>query len=237
MDDIFSAPAASAPETAATTATTPAAAPAPALATAPSDDDAFDELDDDFDGLEDAREGSADDDFANVNRSGLEDFQSAFDSSPTGKLDSGAPFGVDSSFDFSTLGASSTSAGAATQNGDGAKTAADSGDWFSFATDEQKPAAADANSAAAASAGAGAGANADADAAPSTAEGAARPASLSRLPTQESTTHDDPILQKLTSMGYERSKALNALEKYDYNVDRVSGQEIRHVHTRRWRKC
>ena len=42
------------------------------------------------------------------------------------------------------------------------------------------------------------------------------------MDTQESTTNDDPILQKLTSMGYARSVALNALEKYDYNVDRVS---------------
>ena len=43
---------------------------------------AFDDLDDDFEGLEDAKEGSADDDFANISRSGLDDFNPMFDSSP-----------------------------------------------------------------------------------------------------------------------------------------------------------
>ncbi|CAK7234200.1 hypothetical protein SEUCBS140593_008861 [Sporothrix eucalyptigena] len=204
MDDIFSAPAsvpAPVPETTPAPAVAPAVAPAAVPAAAGTESDDFDDLDDDFEGLEDAREGSADDDFTAVNRSTLDDFQSAFDSSPAGKLDSQASFGVDSSFDFSTLGASSTSA-AVSQNVNGNK-AADSTDWFSFAADEAKPAATE-------------------SAAVATAEGAARPSTLSRNPTQESTTNDDPILQKLTSMGYARSVALSALEKYDYNVDRAA---------------
>ena len=36
------------------------------------------------------------------------------------------------------------------------------------------------------------------------------------------TEHDDPILKKLTGMGYARSDALNALEKYDYDINAVS---------------
>lgn len=36
------------------------------------------------------------------------------------------------------------------------------------------------------------------------------------------TEHDDPILKSLTSMGYPRDQALGALEKYDYNLDKVS---------------
>ena len=36
------------------------------------------------------------------------------------------------------------------------------------------------------------------------------------------TEHDDPILKSLTSMGYPRNDALKALEKYDYNLDKVS---------------
>jgi len=35
------------------------------------------------------------------------------------------------------------------------------------------------------------------------------------------TEHDDPILKSLTSMGYARNDALTALEKYDYNLDKV----------------
>lgn len=34
--------------------------------------------------------------------------------------------------------------------------------------------------------------------------------------------HDDPILKNLTGMGYARKDALAALEKYDYNLERVS---------------
>jgi len=39
-------------------------------------------IEDEFDGLEDAKEGSADDDFANISRSGFDDFNPVFDSSP-----------------------------------------------------------------------------------------------------------------------------------------------------------
>lgn len=33
--------------------------------------------------------------------------------------------------------------------------------------------------------------------------------------------HDDPILKRLTSMGWSRAESLAALEKYDYNIDKV----------------
>ncbi|PSN60270.1 hypothetical protein BS50DRAFT_536240 [Corynespora cassiicola Philippines] len=35
------------------------------------------------------------------------------------------------------------------------------------------------------------------------------------------TEHDDPILKKLTGMGYARNDALNALEKFDYDINKV----------------
>lgn len=35
------------------------------------------------------------------------------------------------------------------------------------------------------------------------------------------TKDDDPILRNLTGMGYSRTDALAALEKYDYNLERV----------------
>ncbi|KAK5122823.1 hypothetical protein LTR85_003738 [Meristemomyces frigidus] len=37
------------------------------------------------------------------------------------------------------------------------------------------------------------------------------------------TEHDDPFLKRLTGMGYPRAEALNALEMYDYDVNKVSG--------------
>ena len=35
------------------------------------------------------------------------------------------------------------------------------------------------------------------------------------------TEHDDPILKRLTGMGYPRTDALNALEKFDYDINKV----------------
>lgn len=37
-----------------------------------------------------------------------------------------------------------------------------------------------------------------------------------------SSEHDDPILKRLTGMGYPRDRSLEALEKFDYNIDKVS---------------
>ncbi|KAF2797284.1 hypothetical protein K505DRAFT_334458 [Melanomma pulvis-pyrius CBS 109.77] len=36
------------------------------------------------------------------------------------------------------------------------------------------------------------------------------------------TEHDDPILKKLTGMGYPRTEALSALEKYDYDINKAA---------------
>ncbi|EXJ76165.1 uncharacterized protein A1O5_00673 [Cladophialophora psammophila CBS 110553] len=36
------------------------------------------------------------------------------------------------------------------------------------------------------------------------------------------TEHDDPILKRLTAMGWSREESLAALEKFDYNIDKVS---------------
>jgi epidermal growth factor receptor substrate 15 len=55
------------------------------------------------------------------------------------------------------------------------------------------------------------------------------PASLSPQPARPAlgraltagTEHDDPILKRLTSMGWSREESLAALEKYDYNIDKV----------------
>lgn len=48
-----------------------------------------------------------------------------------------------------------------------------------------------------------------------------RPAPVGRALTTTG-EHDDPFLKNLTGMGFERSAALSALEKFDYDIDRVS---------------
>lgn len=49
---------------------------------------------------------------------------------------------------------------------------------------------------------------------------ALKPIPLERVPSME-TEHDDPILKRLTGMGYSRQESLAALETYDYNIDKV----------------
>lgn len=198
VDDIFGA-AGSAPA--------PSSQPAPANNTAAKG--AFDDSDDDFAGLEDAKEGSADDDFANISRSGLDDFNPVFDSSPPAsqaKTDSTA-FGNESSFDFIP---SNTSSGAPAPASGNQQKGADSHDWDAIFSGLDSPSAT-----AATPAQNNGSSNPNELAPPET-----RPAGPGRALT-DSGEHDDPILKDLVAMGYQRSVALDALEKFDYNLEKV----------------
>jgi epidermal growth factor receptor substrate 15 len=208
VDDIFGSAATVKPPT----------APSQPVPSSTASKGAFDDLDDDFEGLEDAKEGSADDDFANISRSGLDDFNPMFDSSPppsqpkSESANTNTAFGVESSFDFASLsGASapgSTVAGSSNSAPGQSKTstAADAHDWdaiFDSFDETPRPSSPPMSS--------GNGAAKE----PPRANAAGRA-------TTEKEDNDDPILKNLTSMGYSRSDALAALEKYDYNLERVS---------------
>jgi epidermal growth factor receptor substrate 15 len=180
----------------------------------PKNKGVFDEGDDDFEGLEDAKEGSADDDFANISR---DDFHHGFDSSRPGsqtKTESTA-FGNESSFDFisSTSATSANAPPAASQQ----KSAADSHDWDAIFSGFDTPTAA--ADPAAQTSQAPAAAPTSTSPLPS-AGGELRPPLTGRALTTEG-EHDDPILKHLTGMGYSRTDSLAALEKYDYNLERV----------------
>ena len=54
----------------------------------------------------------------------------------------------------------------------------------------------------------------------STGLGTSSKPSLARA-VSSGTDHDDPILKRLTGMGYPREESLRALEKFDYNIDKV----------------
>ncbi|KAI0124834.1 UBA/TS-N domain-containing protein [Xylariales sp. AK1849] len=194
----------------------------------PAPKGAFDDLDDEFDGLEDAKEGSADDEFASISRSNLDDFNPVFDSSPPpSQPKSESPhvsnaFGVDSSYDFGTV--SSTSAGAPSQPADNATpttapatgaaggqgpNAPENHDWDALFASLDEPAT-----------------TAKTDEQPKSpvqSQESGRPSigSAGRALTVDG-EHDDPILKNLTGMGYTRTDALNALEKYDYNLERAA---------------
>ena len=48
------------------------------------------------------------------------------------------------------------------------------------------------------------------------------PSPNAKPPRSDIHIHDDPILKRLVDMGYDRNHALAALEKYDYDIERVS---------------
>lgn len=235
-DDIFGSapPPGSFPEAEAPLASATPAATQPA--TVSKESSAFDDLDDDFADLEDAKEGSQDDDFQTISRSGLDDFNPTFDSPPpAGKSEStGAPpgsssgnapaFGTESTFDFASIDNTASQASGALVEGAGEKQA-DNHDWDAiFASlDDAPPAQSSASPPPPGSSGsvAPAPAPAPAGAAETSSKENLRPEAPGRALTEDG-VHDDPILKNLTSMGYSRADSLNALEKYDYNLERVS---------------
>ncbi|ESZ94137.1 hypothetical protein SBOR_5491 [Sclerotinia borealis F-4128] len=196
--------------------------PAPP-AKVPFDDD----FGDDFDDLEDAKEGEADDEFANAassvheSKSGLDDFNPMFDSPPASKQQdhTGNSFGGDSSgFGDFTSSPKQTAAAPAPVN--------DNHDWDAIFAGLDGPGAEASTSAAQANAsGSASSLQAEARGAPSLARvpiesGQTERPQIGRALT-EAGEHDDPILKNLTGMGYPRNNALAALEKYDYNLERV----------------
>ncbi|KAF4993577.1 hypothetical protein FDECE_13359, partial [Fusarium decemcellulare] len=197
VDDIFGA---------AATGTAPASQQA-APSNPPQAKGGFEDLEDDFEGLEDAKEGSADEDFANISRSGLDDFNPVFDSSPPGsqtKTESTA-FGNES-FDF--IHASQAPPPQVAAGGNQQK-APDAHDWDAIFSGLDSPSAAAATPVAADK--------------PAGSDAPTHPGqqALNRSMSAES-EHDDPILKSLTGMGYGRSDALAALEKFDYDLDKAA---------------
>lgn len=173
----------------------------------------FDDFDD-FDDLEDAKEGDADEleSISAHDRSGLDDFNPMFDSPPTSK-------GQEHSHQQSNgFGGSNNAFGDFTQSPISSNhqttTSAvnDNHDWDAIfaGLDSSTPAAAESPKPEPAKVAT----NDTATAAPE------RP-QIGRALT-EAGVHDDPILKNLTGMGYKRADALAALEKYDYNLERVS---------------
>ncbi|KAJ2906253.1 UBA/TS-N domain-containing protein [Zalerion maritima] len=212
----------------------------------------FDELDDEFEGLEDAKEGSADDEYANISRSGLDDFNPVFDSSPPpsqAKSESTA-FGAESSFDFAnvsegssgqlgsarghaqqhaqgqgqavTLGGTALAAVAPpAQSGDSkAPISPDNQDWEALFASLDSPGS-DGTATATARAPAATAESVGGPGSAAAGTGSEKPAAIGRALTEEG-LHDEPTLKQLVSMGYERSDALAALEKSNYDAERVS---------------
>jgi epidermal growth factor receptor substrate 15 len=173
----------------------------------------FDDDFDEFDDLEDAKEGDADDDFANISvldRSGLDDFNPMFDSPPQSKDTEHSTHGNGFS---SSDGAFGDFTSSPHPSQPAATTAAvnDSHDWDAIFAGLDGP-------------------GTEAATPPVTetpkplGNGTSAPPERPQIgrALTEAGVHDDPILKNLTGMGYPRGDALAALEKYDYNLERVS---------------
>lgn len=192
------------------------------LPKAPFDDD-FDEFDD----LEDAREGDPDDDFANISvhdRSGLDDFNPVFDSPPPPPAKGHEPIAsLNTTFEgdggFGDLTQSPRQSALVAQPSASPPAVNDNHDWdaiFAGLDNAAQPSTSSPPPETNKPLGNGTG---------TTTAPKERPP-IGRALT-DAGVHDDPILKNLTGMGYARADALAALEKYDYNLERVSRRSYR----------
>lgn len=185
---------------------------------------AFDDMSDDFEGLEDAKEGSASDEFANISRSNLDDFNPVFDSSPppsqpkSESTNVSNAFGIDSSYDF---GAVSTASTGTTAGGGGAPLTASTSNTGQSSKAPTAPENQDWDAIFASLDSPNDGGNPSKNGDEPNNTLLQRPSTAGRALTEEG-THDDPFVKDLINMGYGRMDSIHALEKFDYNIDRVS---------------
>ncbi|TVY38676.1 putative calcium-binding protein [Lachnellula occidentalis] len=209
------------PASSTTTSQTPFSAPQVSAQPIPPTKVPFDDDFDEFDDLEDAKEGDADDDFANISaldRSGLDEFNPVFDSPPTSRAGDSTSTHTKNAF-----GGSDAAFGDFTQSPQSTQPAPnanavtnDNHDWDAIFAG-LGPSAAAAEAAPPASAPTS---NLDVPKPNGNSAGPVRP-EIGRALTEQG-VHDDPILKNLTSMGYPRKESLAALEKYDYNLERAA---------------
>ena len=198
----------------------------PVPAKAPKDE--FDEFDD----LSEAKEAptdDADDDLrfsrsTRGNDAGFDDFNPVFDSpmasrtTAQGSTSSATfPQQTDGFADFEASPAASSGAGAS--RGVGAPTEPPSHDWDAIFAGLDGPQGSNGTQAAEER---GLGFSPPKDPPPGQGSGInSSPSKAPAIAPVPDDAADDPILSRLTGMGYPRGKSLDALEKFDYNIDKV----------------
>ena len=204
---------------------------APAVpAKAPIHDD-FD--DDEFANLENAKEESehGDQDFASSHRPDFDEFNPTFDSPTASRHTPQSSNTFPTSNSFADFESSVSGAGNSSQRAPGAApTETPSHDWDAiFAgldTPQNDGVQADPGPRDFSSSMGSAQARDAVQGEPKSAGRAPPPPAgapaLSKVASSEDTEQDDPILKRLTGMGYPRQESLQALERFDYNLDKVS---------------
>lgn len=171
-----------------------------------------DDFDDEFGDLSEAKEASekGDDDFTSSHHNGFEDFNPVFDSPAVSRhtAQSSSTFPTNDSFaDFES---SISGTGSSSRQQQGVQQTP-SHDWDAIFSGLDPPQ----------SNGVQIGQGNEFPSPPREPNGkAAEKPSIKRTMTED-TTMDDPILKNLTGMGYPRGESLKALEKFDYNLDKV----------------
>lgn len=189
---------------------------APASASQPSmpPKNAFDDFENEFGDLSEsqAADDKGEDDFAPSNREGLDEFNPAFDSPAPSKATTSSILQNDNAFhDFESSITNSGPVRASTSRL--VSQPSTEHDWDAIFAGLDTPAArANGNG----TEGSYSALNSK-ESDTVTSSTSTKP-SLGRTPT---TDHDDPILKRLTGMGYPREESLAALEQFDYNLDKV----------------
>ena len=207
----------------------------PFAPTVPAKAPIHNDFDDEFADLENAKEESdhGDTDFSSSRRNDLDEFNPTFDSPAasrhTAQSSSTLPASTTDSFaNFESSISGSAGASSRQLGGAGAassSTETPSHDWDAiFAgldTPQNNGVQADLGPRDfSSSTGGGGGGQAKQQQQQGEPKAAVGKPSLNRV-LSEDNEHDDPILKRLTGMGYPRQESLQALEKFDYNLDKV----------------
>ena len=171
-----------------------------------------DDFDDEFGDLSEAKEASekGDDDFPSSRQNEFEDFNPVFDSPAVSRHTAQSSSTFPHSDSFADFGTSMTGASSSSRQQQGIQQTP-SHDWDAiFSGLDTTP-----------NNGVHNGLVSEFPSPPREPSGKAgeKPA-MKRMMTED-TTMDDPILKDLTGMGYPRGESLKALERFDYNLDKV----------------
>jgi epidermal growth factor receptor substrate 15 len=176
-----------------------------------------DDFDDEFAGLEEAKEASeqGDVDFSSSRRTDFDEFNPVFDSPAASRHTAQSTASTFPPNDaFSDFESSITNTGSASKQKGPTETPAH--DWDAIFAGLDTPQ----NNGVQSDIGPRDFSNSMQSPVPPAGPKLAGKPALNRAETEDG-VHDDPILKRLTGMGYPRKESLAALEKFDYNLDKV----------------
>lgn len=181
----------------------------PVPAKAPMHDD----FDDEFGDLSEAKEASekGDDDFTSARHNDFEDFNPVFDSPAASRHTAQSSSTFPNNDSFADFESSMTGAGSSSRQQQGVQQTP-SHDWDAIFSGLDTPQ----------NNGVPGGHGNEFPSPPREQSGKAAEKPATKRTMTEDTTMDDPILKDLTGMGYPRGESLQALERFDYNLDKAA---------------